>query len=254
MIPYGRNTSDRGSLLVPEPCSALWRRRLSPGTALVSYTLVTAAYFTHTHLYKLWFLLLQSPILLALFQLLNSLPPVAVPVMYALTDLTIAWLLTDITAKKQAIYESKPKLAVENGQKGIAPWTVGALYVFSCLFNLVEIRVDRSCCTSCGGRIIPLDLFSYTCLDIYLTLWVSSPAFPSLPLSLPMQASFLLSIMRLKVRSCTYLFYHCASAPSIEAYALLSLLSFSISCAKATRAWECFGSQWQVTWASTRPC
>ncbi|RUS14551.1 GPI transamidase-like protein component PIG-U [Endogone sp. FLAS-F59071] len=73
----------------------------------------------------------QSPILLALFQLLNFLPPLAVPVMYALTDLTIAWLLTDITAKKQAIYESKPKLAVENGQKGIAPWTVGALYLFN---------------------------------------------------------------------------------------------------------------------------
>ncbi|RUP48956.1 hypothetical protein BC936DRAFT_143574 [Jimgerdemannia flammicorona] len=73
----------------------------------------------------------QSPIFLALFQLLNFLPSITVPILYALTDITIAYLLTEITTKKQAIYGVKPKLEVEKGAKGIEPWVVGALYLFN---------------------------------------------------------------------------------------------------------------------------
>ncbi|RIA78873.1 GPI transamidase subunit PIG-U [Glomus cerebriforme] len=73
----------------------------------------------------------QAPLLLACFQLLGYLPVIFTKLTFILTDLILAYYLTDITRMKQQLYCHFPRLKVELKTKEIDPWIVAGLYLFN---------------------------------------------------------------------------------------------------------------------------
>ncbi|CAG8655607.1 593_t:CDS:2, partial [Funneliformis caledonium] len=76
----------------------------------------------------------QAPLLLVCFQMLGYLPSIFTKLTFILTDLILAYFLTDIARIKQQLYNNFPRIEIElkeNVSKEIDPWIIAGLYLFN---------------------------------------------------------------------------------------------------------------------------
>ncbi|CAG8581623.1 15958_t:CDS:2 [Funneliformis mosseae] len=75
-----------------------------------------------------------APLLLVCFQMLGYLPSIFTKLTFILTDLILAYFLTDIARIKQQLYNNFPRIEIElkeNVSKEIDPWIIAGLYLFN---------------------------------------------------------------------------------------------------------------------------